>query len=210
VDRPGFGRAIVGRGAVKQKGPEGTLLAALHALRAAKVKLPVNLVLVAEGQEEIGSLRFHQIVRRPDIMAALGKAEGIFPPVGWQDINGNAEVNLGAKGVIEVGRVASGEHWGRGPKGDIHSSCKAMVDSPAWRLVEALQTLVTPDGNTPAIDRWFENVRPPKPRGGAPARYLRAGAGRGAGSPVRSSAFITLPPGLRGSASMKRNRLGIL
>ncbi len=28
-----------------------------------------------------------------------------------------------------------------------------------WRLVQALQTLVTPDGNTPAIDGWFENVR---------------------------------------------------
>jgi len=35
-----------------------------------------------------------------------------------------------------------------------------MVDSPSWRLVQALQTLVTPDGNTPAIDGWFENVRP--------------------------------------------------
>ena len=35
-----------------------------------------------------------------------------------------------------------------------------MVDSPAWRLVQALQTLVTPDGNTPAIEGWFENVRP--------------------------------------------------
>lgn len=35
-----------------------------------------------------------------------------------------------------------------------------MLDSPAWRLVQALQTLVTPDGNTPAIEGWFENVRP--------------------------------------------------
>jgi acetylornithine deacetylase/succinyl-diaminopimelate desuccinylase-like protein len=36
---------------------------------------------------------------------------------------------------------------------------KAAVDSPAWRLVQALQILVTPDGNTPAIEGWFENVR---------------------------------------------------
>src|SRR3546814_2053634 len=35
-----------------------------------------------------------------------------------------------------------------------------MVDSPAWRLVQALQTLVTPDGNEPAIEGWYENVRP--------------------------------------------------
>lgn len=62
--------------------------------------------------------------------------------------------------MIELELVASGETWGRGPKGDVHSSLKAMVDSPAWRLVAALNTLVTPDGNTPAIEGWFENVRP--------------------------------------------------
>ena len=35
VDKPGFGKAIVGRGAVNQKGPEATFLAALHAIRGA-------------------------------------------------------------------------------------------------------------------------------------------------------------------------------
>ncbi|WP_446471810.1 peptidase dimerization domain-containing protein [Blastomonas sp. CCH1-A6] len=35
-----------------------------------------------------------------------------------------------------------------------------MVDSPAWRLVQALQTLVTPDGNNVAIGGWSDNVRP--------------------------------------------------
>jgi acetylornithine deacetylase/succinyl-diaminopimelate desuccinylase-like protein len=160
VDKPGFGKAIMGRGAVNQKGPEATVLAALHAMRAAGVKPPVNLVLVAEGEEEIGSPNFHQIVTRPDIMARLKQSEGIFIPIGWQDMKGNVGVNLGAKGIVELELIASGESWGRGPKKDIHSSLKAMVDSPAWRLVQALQTLVTPDGNTPAIDGWFENVRP--------------------------------------------------
>ena len=54
--------------------------------------------------------------------------------------------------------VASGEKWGRGPSKDIHSSLKAMVDSPAWRLVKALDTLVSEDGNTITIDGY------PKPR----------------------------------------------
>lgn len=160
VDKPGFGRAIVGRGAVNQKGPEATVLAALHAMRAANVKLPVNLVLVAEGEEEIGSPHFHQVVQRSDVFAALRKAEGIFIPASWQDIKGNVAVYLGSKGVVELELVASGENWNRGPKKDIHSSNKAMVDSPVWRLVAALSTLVTPDGNTPVIDGWFENVRP--------------------------------------------------
>lgn len=160
VDKPGFGLSMVGRGAVNQKGPEATFLAALHAIRAAKAKLPVNIVLVCEGEEEIGSPHFRQIATRPNILAALRKCDGIFIPASWQDRNGNVAVNLGSKGVIELELVASGEKWGRGPKGDIHSSLKAMVDSPAWRLVAALNTLVTPDGNTPAIEGWFENVRP--------------------------------------------------
>ena len=164
VDKPGFGRAVVGRGAVNQKGPEATVLAALHALRAAKTRLPVNMILVAEGEEEIGSPHFHQIVQRPEVFAALKKSEGIFIPASWQDMNGTVSVNLGSKGVIELELVASGEKWGRGPKGDIHSSMKASVDSPVWRLVHALDTLVTPDGNTPAIDGWFENVRALTPR----------------------------------------------
>jgi len=164
VDKPGFGRAIVGRGAVNQKGPEATVLAALHAMRAAKVKLPVNLILVAEGEEEIGSPHFHQIVQRPEIFAALKKAEGVFIPASWQDMNGGVAVNLGSKGIIELELIASGEKWGRGPKGDIHSSNKSMVDSPAWRLLHALNSLVTRDGNTPVIDGWFENVRPLTPR----------------------------------------------
>ena len=67
-------------------------------------------------------------------------------------------VSLGAKGVIEVELISSGEKWGRGPAKDIHSSLKAMVDSPAWHLVKALDTLVSEDGNEIAIDNY------PKPR----------------------------------------------
>jgi len=160
VDKPGLGRSIVGRGAVNQKGPEATLLAAIHAMRAAKAKFPVNLVLVAEGEEEIGSPHFHQVVQKPEVFAALKKSEGIFIPSSWQDMSGSVAVNLGSKGLIELELVASGDKWGRGPKTDVHSSLKAMVDSPAWRLIAALNSLVTPDGNTPVIDGWFENVRP--------------------------------------------------
>ena len=64
VDKPGFGKVLMGRGAVNQKGPEAAFLAALHAIRGAGQKLPVNLVLVAEGEEEIGSPHFQQVVQQ--------------------------------------------------------------------------------------------------------------------------------------------------
>jgi len=56
--------------------------------------------------------------------------------------------------------VSSGERWGRGPRHDIHSSNKARVDSPAWHLVEALATLVSSDGNEPAIEGFADKARP--------------------------------------------------
>src|SRR5262245_49332146 len=158
VDKPGFGKVIVGRGAVNQKGPEAALLAALHAIRGARHKVPVNLVLVAEGEEEIGSPHIGQIVHRPEVEAALRRCAGVFMPSASQDPDGIVTVSLGAKGVVELELVSSGEKWGRGPAKDIHSSLKAMVDSPAWRLVKALDTLVSEDGNTITIDGY------PKPR----------------------------------------------
>lgn len=154
VDKPGLGKVLMGRGAVNQKGPQSALLAALHAIRDSGQKLPVNLVLVAEGEEEIGSPHIGQLVHRPEVQAALRDTVGVFMPAASQDADGNVTISLGAKGVIELELVASGEKWGRGPKKDVHSSLKAMVDSPAWRLVKALDTLVSEDGNTITIDGY--------------------------------------------------------
>lgn len=160
VDKPSLGKAIVGRGAVNQKGPETSMLAALHAFKSANVKLPVNLVLLAEGEEEIGSPHFRELATKPQVMEALKKCDGIFIPSADQSETGAVDVSLGAKGIIELELVSSGEKWGRGPAKDVHSSLKAMIDSPTWRLVQALQTLVSADGNTVTIDGWYDNVRP--------------------------------------------------
>src|SRR5213596_3644368 len=160
VDKAGLGKVVMGRGAVNQKGPEATFLAALHAIRGAGRKLPLNLALVAEGEEEIGSPHFPQIVRRPEVLAALQHVAGIFMPSAAQGLDGQVTITLGAKGVIECELTASGEHWGRGPRQDIHSSNKARVDSPAWHLVQALATLVSPDGNDPAIEGFADKARP--------------------------------------------------
>ncbi|HUD66968.1 MAG TPA: M20/M25/M40 family metallo-hydrolase [Candidatus Sulfotelmatobacter sp.] len=160
VDKPGLGKILIGRGAVNQKGPQATFLAALHAIRGAGRKLPVNFAFVGEGEEEIGSPHFAQIVHRPEVVAALKRSDGIFLPDAAQELDGSVTVELGAKGVIELELVSSGEHWGRGPTHDVHSSLKACVDSPAWRLIHALNTLVSADGNTPAIAGFADKARP--------------------------------------------------
>jgi acetylornithine deacetylase/succinyl-diaminopimelate desuccinylase-like protein len=163
VDKPGLGKVVMGRGAVNQKGPEASFLAALHAIRGAGKKLPVNLVFVGEGEEEIGSPHFPQVVRRPEVLAALKNCMGIFMPSASQGLDGEVTMTLGAKGVIECELISSGERWGRGPRKDVHSSNKARLDSPAWHLVEALATLVSPDGNDPAIEGYAAKARPVSP-----------------------------------------------
>jgi acetylornithine deacetylase/succinyl-diaminopimelate desuccinylase-like protein len=160
LDKPGLGKVIVGRGAVNQKGPEAALLAALHAIQGAGKKLPVNLVFVAEGEEEIGSPHFPQVVRREDVVAAMKKCIGVYMPYASQDPNGDVTIFLGAKGAVELELISSGEKWGRGPKKNIHSSNKARVDSPAWHLVEALATLVSADGNDPLVEGFAAKARP--------------------------------------------------
>ncbi len=163
VHKEGLGMVCIGRGAVNQKGPENSFLSALMAFKAANKKVPVNIVLVAEGEEEIGSPHFHEVIENPKVMAQLKKCAGVFMPEAGQDQNGGVQVNLGAKGVIELELVSTGEKWGRGPSKDVHSSLEAQVDSPTWHLVQALNTLVEADGHTPAVDGLFEKVKPLSP-----------------------------------------------
>ncbi len=160
VPKDGLGTICMGRGAVNQKGPENAFLAALMAFKAAGRKLPVNLVLVCEGEEEIGSPHFGEVVLNPEVMAALKGSVGVVMPEAGQDRDGGVQVSLGAKGVVELELVATGEKWGRGPKHDVHSSLEAMVDSPSWHLVQALNTLVEKDGHTPAVEGFFDKARP--------------------------------------------------
>ena len=163
VDRPGLGTVIVGRGATNTKGPQIAFLAALHAFKAAGRKLPVNLVLVCEGEEEVGSPNFSEIVFKPEVESALKRCAGVIIPLGNQNVNG-VEINLGAKGIVELELVSSGAKWGRGPTADVHSSLAAHIDSPVWRLVQALNTLVRGDGHTPAVEGFFDKVRPLSPQ----------------------------------------------
>src|SRR5579862_2279129 len=160
VQKEGLGTVCMGRGAVNQKGPENSFLSALMAFKAAGKKLPVNLVLVCEGEEEIGSPHFGEVVRSMEVLAELKKCVGVFMPEAGQDRDGGVEVSLGAKGVVELELVSTGEKWGRGPKHDVHSSLEAAVDSPTWHLVQALNTLVKADGHTPAVEGFFEKAKP--------------------------------------------------
>ncbi len=160
VEKPGLGTVCMGRGAVNQKGPQNSFLGALMAFKATGKKLPVNLVLVCEGEEEIASPHFGEIVNSPDVFPHMKSCVGVMLPEASQGLDGSVQCDAGAKGVVELELVSSGESWGRGPKRDIHSSLEAQVDSPSWHLIQALNTLVEKDGHTPAVEGFFDKAKP--------------------------------------------------
>src|SRR6202041_2105550 len=97
VQKEGLGTVCMGRGAVNQKGPQNSFLSALLAFKASGRKLPVNLVLVCEGEEEIASPHFGEIVMNPEVLANLKKCASIMLPGAGQESDGSVEVDLGAK-----------------------------------------------------------------------------------------------------------------
>jgi acetylornithine deacetylase/succinyl-diaminopimelate desuccinylase-like protein len=160
VEQEPFGRCLVARGAKNSKGPLRAFLNTVEAIQEVTGSLPVNLIFVAEGEEELGSRNLPRFVER--YASRLGKADAALHPYALQEPDGRVLIWPGTKGLLYVEIEASGERWGRGPRVyDIHASQKAIVDSPAWRLIAALATLVAADGNSVTIDGFYDTVRPP-------------------------------------------------
>ena len=146
---PTASRAIIGRGASNSKGGQMAELNAVRSLKAVMGKLPVNMIWVAEGDEErmdVGLRKFFadhsNLMQEADALLEGGPSEG----------------------CLYVELTTSGKSWGRGPvQSDIHGSNMRTVDSPAWRHMHMLASLTTPDGNTPLIKGFFDNKEPPTP-----------------------------------------------
>lgn len=159
VDIKPFGKCVVARGAINSKGPLIAFLNALESILAVGEKIPVNLKFVAQGDEELGSTYFAEFVKTHKEML---KADALFGPDACQDEKGKVIIGLGYKGIEYIELECSGKSWGRGPKEfDIHSSDKSWVDSPVWRMIHALSTMTSEDGNKILIEGWYDNVKSP-------------------------------------------------
>lgn len=154
-----LGRVLMGRGAVNQKGPERAFLNAVASIIAVEGKLPVNLFIAAEGEEELGSPHYPQVVA--PYAERLRTALGTFFPFPSQNPLGETALPLGVKGISYWELEARGSAAGGPTQAEIHGSFKAIVDSPVWRLVQALATLTSADGNTIAVQGYADAVRPP-------------------------------------------------
>jgi acetylornithine deacetylase/succinyl-diaminopimelate desuccinylase-like protein len=154
-----LGKVLMARGATNQKGPQRAFLNAIESILAVEGKLPVNLMVLAEGEEELGSPHYPELVDRYE--ARLRTADGVFFPFNSQGATGDISMSLGVKGILYFEIEAKGGAWG-GPKAaEIHGSFKSLVDSPTWRLVQALASLTSRDGNTILVDGYYDGIRAP-------------------------------------------------
>lgn len=154
-----YGKVLIGRGAVNSKGPEMAQYNALASMKAVLGKLPVNLIIVAEGDEERMDIGLRKFMKEHSDLFKGGDAMLMF---GFQNpTTGGAGIMGGSEGCVYVELTTSGKSWGRGPvQSDIHGANKRSVDSPAWRHIKMLASLVSEDGNTPKIDGFFDNIEP--------------------------------------------------
>ena len=146
IEQGEFKKVLVARGATNSKGPEMAEFNALMSIRAVRGKLPVNIVFIAEGDEERMDIGLRNFVKQhPELV----KADTMYG-------GGSSE------GCVYIQLTTSGKAWGRGPvESDIHGSNKRSVDSPAWRHIKMLASLVSDDGNTPLIKGWKDDWVPP-------------------------------------------------
>jgi acetylornithine deacetylase/succinyl-diaminopimelate desuccinylase-like protein len=99
----------------------------------------VNLTLLIEGEEEIGSPSLKSYIEtNRDRLRRCDAA--LIPYLGTNAI-GETPIRLGFKGLGFLDLWVEGGDWG-GPVGhDVHAMHAAWVGSPAWELIAALSTL---------------------------------------------------------------------
>jgi acetylornithine deacetylase/succinyl-diaminopimelate desuccinylase-like protein len=158
VEQAPFRKVLIGRGATNSKGPQMAMWNAFMSIKAVAGKLPVNLIVVAEGDEERMSMGYRKFVKdHPELF----KGADAMYRFGTQGRFGSGELSGGSEGCVYVELTTSGKAWGRGPNySDIHGGFKRSVDSPAWRHIRMLASLVDDNGNTVRIDGFRDGIEP--------------------------------------------------
>ena len=142
---------LYARGAADNKGEIAARLTAIRALRAVLGELPITLHWIIEGEEEIGSPHFGAIA---STYASLLQADACFWEGEGFGPTGRPELMLGTKGLLYVQLDVQGTGI------DAHSGAAPILPSAAWRMVQALATLRTPEGHV-RIPGFYDAVLKP-------------------------------------------------
>ena len=145
---------IYARGSVDDKGQLFLHIKALQAHLATRGKLPVNVVVIAEGEEEVGSDHLEQFIEEKKELLA---AEAVV-------ISDSAMFAPGQPSILSSLRgLAYFELNVQGPTVDLHSGAYGgAVVNPAMALARILATMHDENGHV-AIDGFYDSVRTWKP-----------------------------------------------
>lgn len=146
---------IYGRGVGDNKGQHFAQLLALESWLAVTGDLPCNVIVLLEGEEELGSPHIAACVQR--YRHLLADADLVITADGPVHESGRACIKFGPRGV------ASFELRVRHADRDFHSGNWGNVaPNPIWTLVHLLASMKDADGRV-TIDGFYDNVRPPSP-----------------------------------------------
>ena len=142
---------LFARGSVDDKGQLWIHVKALEAHLATRGALPVNVIVLAEGEEEVGSANLGPFV---EAHAARLACDGVI-------ISDSAMFAPGIPSILSSLRgLAYLEITAQGPASDLHSGMYGgAVVNPAMTLARILATFHDPFGRV-AIEGFYDAVRP--------------------------------------------------
>ncbi|MDQ3747251.1 MAG: M20/M25/M40 family metallo-hydrolase, partial [Acidobacteriota bacterium] len=141
---------LYARGASNSKGDLVARIAAVEAYQKSFGKLPVCLRFLVEGEDGLASPSLYRFAEEN---AELLRADGCVWDDGYLDTKERFVISLGFKGIAFL------ELRAYGARTDLHSKWGGIVPNPAWRLVQALATVVSPKGVI-TIDGFSSHVAP--------------------------------------------------
>lgn len=141
---PSMGAVICGRAANNHRGPMLSTILAVEAMQTIGRDLPLNIVWLWEGEEEIGSPNIGECIKQQhdDIM----ECDGIWLPAMYQKFEGSMPLYRGVRGLNLVELECRGGEWG-GTRDGRHTwaGWLPFVDAPMMRLVHAVGSLYDAD-----------------------------------------------------------------
>jgi len=144
------GNKIFGRGSSDDKGELITRIKAVEASLKTTGDVPCNIKFVIEGEEETGSAHIDDYLKK---YKKKFSCDGVIWEFGYVDSQNRPIIGLGMKGLLYV------ELSVKESIRDAHSSLAVLIKNPAWRLIEAVQTLRNSDGKI-LIKDWYNETTP--------------------------------------------------
>jgi acetylornithine deacetylase/succinyl-diaminopimelate desuccinylase-like protein len=143
---------IYARGAGDNKGQHFGNVRAIESLLAVDGALPCNVIVLLEGEEEVGSPNIAAFVRdNPDLL----DVDLVVTSDGPVHDSGRQTIEFGVRGVADF------ELRAKGANRDLHSgNFGGVAPNPIWTLVHALATMKNPAGEI-TIEGFYDSIVPP-------------------------------------------------